>query len=133
MPIRCLGIGAWDLELWILSASSPVTKASMAASAADGAAAAECGFRFKERGIEIGKIVELQARDFLADEMFDRLERGKFFAVHERKCVAHVLRAAGAPDAMNVIFRMIRHVIIDDVTDAGDVEAARRDVGSDHD
>ena len=33
---------------------------------------------------------------------------------------------------MDVIFRMLGHIIIDDMTDASDVEAARRDVGRDH-
>ena len=41
--------------------------------------------------------------------------------------------AAGAPDAVHVIFRMLRHIVIDNVTDAGDVESARGDIGRDHD
>ena len=40
--------------------------------------------------------------------------------------------AAGAADAMNVIFRMLRHVVVDHVTHVGDVDAARGDVGRDH-
>ena len=46
--------------------------------------------------------------------------------------IADVLRATGAADAMDVILGMPRHVEIDDVGDAGDVEAARGDVGRDH-
>ena len=65
--------------------------------------------------------------------MFDRLERGNFFAVHKSEGVADILGAAGPADAMDVIFRMFRHVVIDDVTDTGDVEAARRNIGRDHD
>ena len=64
--------------------------------------------------------------------MFDGLERGNFLAVHERERVAHVLGAAGAADAMDIIFRMLRHIVIDDVTDAGDVEPARGNIGRDH-
>ncbi len=33
---------------------------------------------------------------------------------------------------MDIIFRMLRHVIVNDMADAGDVETARRDVGRDH-
>ena len=40
-------------------------------------------------------------------------------------------RAAGAPDAMDVIFGMLRHVVVDDVADVGDVESARGDVRGD--
>ncbi len=69
----------------------------------------------------------------MPDETFDRLKRGNFFAIHEGECVADLLRASGSPDAVDVIFGMLRHVVIDDVTDAGDVEPARGDVGCDHD
>src|SRR6266478_7476936 len=64
--------------------------------------------------------------------MLDRLKRGNFFAIHECKGIAYILSAAGAPDAMDVIFRMLGHIIIDDMTNAGNIEAARRDVGRDH-
>ena len=64
--------------------------------------------------------------------MFDGLQRGDFLAVHKCERVADILGATGASDAMHVIFRMLRHVVIDDVTYTGDVKAARRDVGGDH-
>ena len=60
-------------------------------------------------------------------------KRRQFFAVHQGESVADVLGAAGAADPVHVIFRMLRHVVIDDVTDAGDVDPARGDVGRDHD
>ena len=64
--------------------------------------------------------------------MLNRLQRPNFFAVHQGESVAHVLRAAGPADAMDIIFRMFRDIIIDDVTDAGNVESARRDISCDH-
>jgi len=39
-----------------------------------------------------------------------------------------MLRAPGAPDAMHVILRMLRHVIVDDVADVEDIQAARGDI-----
>ena len=34
---------------------------------------------------------------------------------------------------MDIIFRMLRHIVIDDVTDTRDIEPARGDIGRDHD
>ena len=104
----------------------------MSASAADGAFAAARRLRFEQDGVEIGKILELQPRNLLSDGMFDRLQRGNFFAVHQGESVAYILRPPGSADAMDIIFRMFRDIVIDDVTDAGDVESARRDIGCDH-
>ena len=59
-------------------------------------------------------------------------KRLDFLAVHQREGVAHILGAAGAADAMDIIFRMFRHIVVDDVTDAGDIESARGDIGRDH-
>ena len=98
----------------------------MRASAADGASSADRRFRFEENRVEIREILELQSRDFLADETLDRLERGNFFAVHERERVADFLRAPGPADAMDVIFGMLRHVVVNDMTDARDVECRAR-------
>ena len=104
----------------------------MGTATSDGAFAADRGLRFEQDGVEIGEDLQLQSRNFLADEVFDRLQCSDFFAVHQRKCVAHILRASGSADAMNVIFRMFRDIIIDDVTDAGNVESARRDISRHH-
>ena len=82
--------------------------------------------------VEVGKIFELQARNFLPNKSFDRLQSRNFFAVHQREGVADILRTAGAADPMHVIFRVLRDIVIDDVTDTRDVEAARGDVGRDH-
>jgi len=64
--------------------------------------------------------------------MFDRLQRGQFLPVHESKRVTDVLRAAGAPDSVDIILRMFWHIVIDDVTDSCDVETARSDISRDH-
>ena len=52
---------------------------------------------------------------------------------HEREGVAGGLRPAGAADAVDVVLRVLRHVVVDDVADVRDVEAARGDVrGHEH-
>src|SRR5215469_8309888 len=103
----------------------------MRTATANRASAADSGFRFKENCVEVRKILELQSGNFLADKMFDRLERGNFLAVHERERVADILGSAGPADTMDIIFRMLRHIVIDDVTDPGDIKPARGDVGRD--
>jgi len=53
-------------------------------------------------------------------------------AAHERECVTDILRAASATDAVHIIFRMLGHIIIDNVADSGDVEPAGCDVRRNH-
>ena len=81
-------------------------------------------FRFKKRRVQVRKVLQLQARNFLADEMFDCLQRGKFLPAHERERVAHILRPACAPDTVHVIFRMLRHIVVDNMTYPRNVQSA---------
>ena len=48
--------------------------AAMSAAAANGALAAGGGFRLEEDGVDVGKILQLQTRNFLPDETLDRLQ-----------------------------------------------------------
>lgn len=41
--------------------------------------------------------------------------------------------ARGAADPMHVILHRVRQIVVDDAPDAGDVDAARRDIGGDQD
>ena len=104
----------------------------MGATAADGAFAAGDDFRFKQHGVNIWKVLQLQPRNFLSNEMLNRLQGGQFFAVHQGESVTDVLGATSSSNAMDVIFRMLRDIVIDNVTDAGDVESSRGDIGCDH-
>jgi len=52
---------------------------------------------------------------------------------HEGERVASGFRATRPPDAVDVILRMLRHVVIDHVAHVGDVQPARGDVrGHEH-
>ncbi len=51
----------------------------------------------------------------------------------EQDRFAAAARAAGATDAVNVRLGVVRNVVVDDVRDALDVEAARRDIRRDDD
>src|SRR5260370_22372049 len=105
----------------------------MGSASADSATSAHSGFGFKQRRVQVWKVFKLQSGNFLADETFNRLQRGQFLSARERERVADVLRAAGAPDAVDIILRMLRHIVIDHVTYTGNVEPARCDIGRDHD
>ena len=57
----------------ILAPSAPKRIPAMGAAAADGTFPPGDDFRLKQDGVEIGKVLQLQPRNFLTDEMFNRL------------------------------------------------------------
>src|SRR5947209_6836323 len=61
--------------------------------------------------------------DFLADKPLDVAEEGAIFARDERHGLAAFPRAAGAADAVDVVFRDVRQVVIHDVRQRLDVQA----------
>ena len=65
-------------------------------------------------------------RDLLAEHLLDCLERLDVFRRHQHGGEALASRPAGAPDAVDIIFGMDRHVVVEDVADIGDIEPARR-------
>src|SRR5579871_1011639 len=71
------------------------------------------------------------ARQRLADQPLDVAQVCEFFGIHERDRDAVGTSARGAADPMHVRLRYVRHVEIDDMADAVDVDAARGDVGRD--
>ncbi len=61
--------------------------------------------------------------------MLDGLHHGAVFRRHEGERLAAALHAAGAADAVDVRVDGVRHVVVDHVGDARDVDPAGRDVG----
>jgi hypothetical protein len=51
----------------------------------------------------------------------------------EREGIASTLRASCSSDAMDVSIGGIRHIVVDDVRDALNIQSARRNICSDHD
>src|SRR5204863_7676175 len=62
--------------------------------------------------------------DFLADEPLDVAKVRAVFARDERHGLAGFARAAGAADAVDVVFRAVRQVVVDDVAQRLGVQAA---------
>ena len=80
----------------------------MRATAANSAFAASDDLRFKQHRVKIRKVLQLQSRNFLSNEMLNRVQGGQLFAVHQGERVTDVLGATCPADAMDVIFRMLR-------------------------
>ena len=80
--------------------------------------------------------VRLEARDDLArhfapDHLLDVGEQRLVVRAHEGDRLAGGARAAGAADPVDIVFRHVGQVEVDDVRQLLDVEAARGDVGGD--
>ena len=67
----------------------------------------------------------------MLDQLLDVAQERHFLVVAERDRDALRAGARGAADAVHVALRNVRQVVVDDVADAVDVDAARRDVGRD--
>ena len=83
------------------------------------------------RGVEVLEILQLQPGNARADEALDGADVIEVFRGEDGEGVAFVLRAAGAADAVDVVFRMAGDIVIDDVRDALDIEPARGEIGGD--
>lgn len=147
-------IGSVALTLTLSTASTGATAATaLAVSAArvDGVAAIGAavagalvlvaglaGFAFALGDVVIGTggdgVVEsfgLFADEAAVDETFEGLEGAVVFFGDETDGVADGLGAAGAADAVDVVLGGFGEVVVDDVGDAVDVDAAGGDVGGD--
>ena len=71
--------------------------------------------------------------DLRAGQLLDIVDRLGVGAGHQGDRDAGLAGAAGAADAVDIIVRMPGHVVVEDVADALDVEAAGGDVGGDED
>src|SRR5262249_26248829 len=78
-----------------------------------------------------GSFRSRSTRELALQELFDRLEKIRLFRRNQRDRLAGHPRAAGAADAVNVIFWRVRELVIDDEGQLLDVDAAGRDVGRD--
>ncbi len=104
--------------------------ADMSATAAEGRGELVVSGRRRRPIVEVG---EGAAFEFLAQHPLHIAHRDGIFRRHQRVRLAGLLGAAGAPDAMRVRVGGVGHVIVDDVRNAQHVDAARRDVGGNHD
>ena len=83
-----------------------------------------------DRGVN--ETLELKLGNLGPDEALNVADIGRVFRRDQSDRVAHRLRPAGAADTMDVIFGLLRHIVIDDVRDPGDVDAAGGNIRGDH-
>ena len=82
-------------------------------------------------GVAIIEVFELGPSNFLADESLDGLHMAGIFGDHQCERIASRLHATSAPDAVNVILGMLRDIVVDDMADIGDVQAASGNIRGD--
>src|ERR1051326_1934701 len=71
--------------------------------------------RLEQSRVLVRKTVELDARDFLTDEVFDRGDLLHVLGDHDGEGVAGGESAPGSSDAVYVVFGMMRDVEVDDM------------------
>jgi len=87
----------------------------------------------KQAAIRVIESFQLHPGNFLADEVLDGRHFLQIFCGHNCERIADALCSPGAADTVHVVFRMMRHIKIDDMTDLFHIDAARSDVRGDHD
>src|SRR4029077_16948132 len=75
-----------------------------------------------------GARLAIDPRDVMAEQPFNGLDRLGLFRRDQSCCEAFAAGASRAPDAVDVVLGMNRNVVVEDVADVGDVEAAGGDV-----
>jgi hypothetical protein len=83
-----------------------------------------------DRGVN--ETPELQLGNLGPDETLNVTDIGRVFRRDQCDRVTHRLRPAGAADTMDIILGLLRHIVIDDVRDPGDVDAAGGNIRGNH-
>src|SRR6185312_1847067 len=76
-------------------------------------------------GISVDGKIDVDTRDALADQLFDRCDRFGLDRSDDRDRDTGAASAAGAADPVHVVIGVMGHVEIEDMTDFGNVEPAR--------
>src|SRR5690606_22771979 len=101
-------------------------EAAAAAEATTAAASRTRARRLARRGLHAGDGVNFQTA---AGEAFDGTDQAGFARAGQGDRDAVATGTTGTADAVHVILGLARRVEVDDMADAGDVDAARGDVG----
>ena len=121
---------AFGVPVGALAASTGAGRAGRASARRRGRAASLA--RSAPRPLVFGRqLSAVLPVDLARDQLLDLGDRLLIDARDDGQRLARLAGAAGAADAMDVILGMMGRVVIDDVADVGNVEAARGDVGAD--
>ena len=83
---------------------------------------------FKQGGELVGEVFQFFAGQFLVDQSFHSLHVGQLLRDKEGQRVALLGGTTRPADAVHVVFRVLGHVVVDDMGNAGDIETAGGDV-----
>ena len=83
------------------------------------------------RSLIVIETFRLFPHDPAADETLERTQRSLIFRRNEADRITDGMRAAGASDAMDIILRVHREIVIHHMRDPIDIDAARGDIGRD--
>ena len=86
-------------------------------------------FVVEQGGVGVGKVVQFDSRNLTADEPFDGFDGFEFLGSDQGKGIAFRLGAASSPDAVHIIFGVLRNVVVDDMRDAADIKTTGGDIG----
>lgn len=120
---------------WLLPPSPPHRAEKIAPVNADagnsrGGSRRLAGFRLLEkRSVAVIEVLDFFSGNFLSDKPFDGFHVPAFLRHHECERVALGFHPAGAPDPVNIILGVLRHIVIDDVANLGDIEPASSYIG----
>ncbi|CFE00772.1 Uncharacterised protein [Bordetella pertussis] len=78
---------------------------------------------------QVGRQFQLAARHLALDQLLDVEQIALFVGGEQGDRLARRAGAAGAADPVDIVFGVVRQVVVDDAGHAGHVQAARRDVG----
>ena len=73
---------------------------------------------------------DLRAKDLDSEQLLDAREIVFFVRAHEGESVPTPLSSGSSTDSVNVDFRLVRYVVVHDMTHALDIDPAGRDIGS---
>ena len=84
---------------------------------------------FKQCGETVGEVFEFLAGQLLTQHAFNGLYVGEFFGNKEGQGIPLLGGTTCSTDTVYIIFWVLRHVVINDMGDACDIESASCNIG----
>ena len=73
--------------------------------------------------MEVVKVFQFVLWNLLVDKLFDRIKLSLLVRSDDSRRVAFTLRTARTADAVNLVLRVLGHVVVDDVGNVGNIKS----------